>query len=119
MIRRAIAEKPFGKGRVVAFSIPADADWHNWTSDPSYLLIMQDFVRYLAADRGSRGLLRVGEPLRQPVDLARYELDAALAGPHDLKANLQAAAPPVDSAQRESTTWQVDIRQPPRKVSMS
>src|SRR5205823_6559464 len=37
-----IAEKAFGKGRVVAFSIPADADWHNWTSDPSFLLVVQD-----------------------------------------------------------------------------
>ena len=35
----AIAEKAFGKGRVVAIAIPADADWHNWTSDPSYLIV--------------------------------------------------------------------------------
>src|SRR5207253_4063991 len=105
----AIAEKALGKGRVVVFAIPADADWHNWTSDPSYLLVMQDLVRYLAADRGSRGLVRVGEPIRQSVDLAQYELDATLSGPHDLKANLQAAAPPVsDSAAQDSTVWQVE-----------
>lgn len=105
----AIAEKALGKGRVVAFSFPADADWHNWTSDPSYLLVMQDLVRYLAADRGSRGLLRVGEPIRQPLDLAQYELDATLAGPHELKANLQAAAPQAaDAAPAEATVWQVE-----------
>jgi hypothetical protein len=102
-----IAEKPFGKGRVVAFSIPADADWHNWTSDPSFLLIMQDLVRYLAANRGGGGAIRVGEPIRQPVDLTQYELDAALSGPHDVKVNLQAAAPAATDA-TESTTWQVE-----------
>jgi hypothetical protein len=103
----AIVEKPFGKGRVVAFTIPADADWHNWTSDPSFLLIVQDFVRYLAADRGSRGLLTVGQPLEQMIDLTQYELDAALAGPKELKANLQ-AAPPEGAAAAEQTVWRVE-----------
>jgi hypothetical protein len=104
----AIAEKAFGKGRVVAFCIPADADWHNWPSDPSYLLVIQDFVRHLASDRGSRGLVRVGEPIRQGVDLTQYELDTTLTGPHDLKANLQAAAPEGEGdAAGQPTVWQV------------
>lgn len=89
----AIAEKPFGKGRVIAFTIPADADWHNWASHPSYLLAMQQIVRYLSADRGDAGLLQVGEPIVQPVELAEYEMNAALTGPKDRKANLQAIPP--------------------------
>jgi len=103
----AIVERPFGKGRVVALAIPADADWHNWTSDPSYLLIVQDFVRYLAADRGSRGLVTVGQPLSQRIELTQYELDAALSGPKELKANLQAAPPEEDAAGQEQTIWQM------------
>jgi Aerotolerance regulator N-terminal/von Willebrand factor type A domain/CARDB len=105
----AIAEKALGNGRVVAFAVPADADWHNWTSDPSYLLIMQDFVRHLAKDRLSRGTLRVGDPIRQPVDLGQYELNALLNGPRELKANLQAAPPAQDDlSTAESTTWQAE-----------
>lgn len=105
----AIAEKAYGQGRVIAFAAPADADWHNWTSDPSYLLVMQDMVRYLAADRGSRGSLRVGEPIRQPVDLTQYELDAKLTGPRELQANLQAAAPEVGvAANEQAAVWQVE-----------
>src|SRR4029079_10513637 len=101
-----IGKKTLGKGRVVALSIPADADWHNWTSDPSYLLIMQDLVRYLAADRGGRGLVPVGEPLQQPVDLAQYDLDAQLTGPRDLKVSLQAAAPATSEATAGTdTVW--------------
>jgi len=36
----AIAEKAFGKGRVLATSIPVDRDWTNWPDDPSYLIVM-------------------------------------------------------------------------------
>ena len=106
----AIVEKPLGKGRVVAFTIPADADWHNWTSDPSFLLVVQDFVRYLAAQRGSKGLVTVGQPLEQTIDLTQYELDAALSGPKELKANLQAAPPPGASAAAgdQQTIWRME-----------
>jgi hypothetical protein len=101
-----LAEKRFGQGRVLAMSIPADADWTNWTSDPSYLIVMQELVRYMSGDRGDEGLLRVGEPIRQPLDLTVHELDASLAGPKELKANLQAAAPTgVDGEAAPETIW--------------
>ncbi|MEX2027485.1 MAG: hypothetical protein WEH44_09290 [Pirellulaceae bacterium] len=87
----AFAEKQFGKGRVLTAAFPADADWSNWTSDPSYIVSMQEFVKYLSGDRGDRGLVRVGEPLSHPLDLTVYALDASLEGPKELKANLQAA----------------------------
>ncbi|MGI8981934.1 MAG: BatA domain-containing protein [Pirellulaceae bacterium] len=88
----AFAEKPVGRGRVLATTIPADADWSNWTSDPSYLISMQELVRYMSGDRGDKGLVRVGEPLRQALDLTQYELDAAIEGPKEKKANIQAAS---------------------------
>jgi hypothetical protein len=88
----AFAEKPVGRGRVLATTIPADADWSNWTSDPSYLISMQEMVRYMSGDRGDKGLVRVGDPLRQPLDLTQYELDAAVEGPKEKKANIQAAS---------------------------
>jgi aerotolerance regulator-like protein/VWA domain-containing protein/CARDB protein len=105
----ALVEKAFGKGRVLTMAIPADADWTNWTSDPSYLIVMQELVRYMSGDRGDQGLLRVGEPLREPLDLTVHELDASLAGPHDRKANLQAAAPAGESGgPNQETVWQLE-----------
>ena len=92
-----IAERAFGRGRVLAFSIPADADWTNWTGDPSYLIVMQELVRYMSGDSGAQGLVRVGQPLRQPLDLTTYELDASLTGPRERKANVQ-ATPPAETA---------------------
>ena len=88
----AFAEKPFGRGRVLATTIPADDDWSNFTDNPSYLISMQELVRYMSGDRGDKGLVRVGEPLRQPLDLTQYELDAAVEGPKEKKANIQAAS---------------------------
>ncbi|WP_425615725.1 BatA domain-containing protein [Anatilimnocola sp. NA78] len=101
----AIAEKSFGKGRVVTCAVPADADWSNWTSDPSYLIVMQEMVRYLSGDRGDRGLLRVNQPIRQPLDLTQYEIDASLLGPRERKANVQAVA--AEKA-GEQTVWQLE-----------
>lgn len=98
----AIVEKAWGDGRVVAFAIPADADWHNWPSHPSYLLLLQDLVHSLTDDDQARGMLTVGEALHQLVDLTRYERQAALTGPRLLHATLQAA--PQSKA---ATVWQV------------
>jgi hypothetical protein len=107
-----LAEKRFGKGRVLAMGIPADADWTNWTSDPSYLIVMQELVKYMSGDRGDKGLLRVGEPIRQPLDLTVHELDASLAGPKERKANLQAASPLDEGGEPSSETiWQVEYPQ--------
>ena len=110
-----MAEKRFGKGRVLAMAIPADADWTNWPSDPSYLLLLQDLVKYMSGDRGDRGLLTVGEPIRQPLDLTLHELDASLAGPKELKANLQAAAPPDGGEAAAETIWQLEYPQTDRQ----
>ncbi|WP_254513177.1 BatA domain-containing protein [Anatilimnocola floriformis] len=88
----AFAERSFGQGRVFFSAVPADADWTNWTSDPSYLIVMQEMVRYLAGNRGDQGLLRVAQPIRQPLDLTNYEIDASLEGPRERKANVQATA---------------------------
>lgn len=88
----AFAEKPLGKGRVLGTAVPADADWSNWTSDPSYIITMQELVKYMSGDRGDKGVVRVGEPLRQSVDLTQFELDASLEGPKEKKANIQATS---------------------------
>lgn len=87
----ALIERAFGKGRVVVSTIPGDADWTNWTSDPSYILIMQELVRYLSAGDSTEGLLRVGEPLRQEIDLTQQGLDAELIMPGERKVSVQAA----------------------------
>jgi len=86
----ALVERAFGKGRVVVSTIPGDADWTNWTSDPSYILIMQEMVRYLSTGDAREGALRVGEPLRQAIDLTQQDLNADLVMPGERKVTVQA-----------------------------
>lgn len=104
----AIAEKIWGQGKVVAFTIPADADWHDWPSHPSFVLLFQDLVHSLTGADQSGGQLRIGESLHQPVDLTRYERQAALTGPQLLHATLQAApTTTAASSPDNSAVWQV------------
>lgn len=104
-----LAEKAFGKGRVVALCGPGDADWSNWSSDPSFVIAMQELVRYLSSERGDQGVLRVGQPIVQPLDLAEYEVDVALTGPRGVKANIQAAPvvseKPATTPNSGATVW--------------
>lgn len=90
----AMVERAYGKGKVLVCTLPADADWTNWTSDPSYILIVQELVRHLSQGDAGEGVLRVGEPLRQVIDLTEASLDAELLMPGPKKVNLQASQLP-------------------------
>jgi len=87
----ALAEKPFGRGRVLATSIPADRDWTNWPDDPSYIIVTNEIVRYMAGNVAGSGDLRVGEPLRFALDLVEYRESATLKLPDEERVNVQAA----------------------------
>lgn len=111
----AFAEKPVGRGRVLATTTPGDADWSNWSSDPSYLISMQELVRYMSGDRGDKGLVRVGDPLRQPLDLTQYELDASVEGPKEKKANIQAASGSDEEVAKGDATKSAEAKTPAEK----
>jgi hypothetical protein len=111
----ALVEQPYGAGRLVVSALPADADWSTWTSDPSYILAMQMLVRYLTPGDARDGNLRVGQPLRQGIDITQYELDAPLQLPSRREVNLQAAQLPGADAHRWlltfPDTWQQGLYQ--------
>jgi hypothetical protein len=100
----AIVQQTHGNGRVVACTFPADADWHNWPSNPSYVLMVQDLVHALVKDETSQSLLRVGGAIQQPLDLAQFEIDAVLEDPKRTKSHLHASRRINDS---DSTIWQL------------
>lgn len=108
----AMVERPFGKGRVIITSVPADADWTSWTSDPSYILTMQLMVRYLTTGDTREALLRVGEPLRKVIDLSQVELDAELVLPGEKKTHLQATQiKPEEGKPQETNRWLLEQKQ--------
>jgi hypothetical protein len=103
----ALAEKTLGRGRVCQFAFPADAAWSTWPADPSYLLVMQSLIRYLASDRAAPGQLFAGQPIRTAIDIARFEPAGVLTGPGDLRAELQ-AIPPQNTETRHTAEWQLE-----------
>jgi hypothetical protein len=107
----ALVERAFGQGRVVVSTIPADADWTTWTSDPSYILIMQEMVRYLAKGDSREGALRVGEPLRHVIDLTKQEMDSELLMPGQKRVNLQAN----QLAGAQESRWLMEHKSVPRQ----
>ncbi|MEQ8787862.1 MAG: BatA domain-containing protein [Pirellulaceae bacterium] len=105
----AMIEKGYDKGRVLVVTMPADADWSTWSDDPSYLIAMQELAGYMAGNKAGRGELRVGEPIRQPLDLTRYRIDAAIDMPGDRRTSVKAspedkrsgAGPVADKPERD------------------
>ncbi len=93
-------ERQYGKGKVVVSTIPCDADWSDWPSDPSYILTMQELVRYLSPGDAAAGVVRVGEPLNWEIDLTRQNFNADLVMPGDRKIGLQAAVIPGNEESR-------------------
>jgi len=63
-----MVEKPFGRGRVIAVSSTANADWNNLPLQPVFVPLMQRLVTYLATQSAapqsslSGGALRVNLP---------------------------------------------------------
>jgi hypothetical protein len=54
------------RGRVVLFNLSADRDWNDWPTDPSYPIVLQEWVRYLAPRAGARASLRAGDAISWP-----------------------------------------------------
>jgi uncharacterized membrane protein len=76
-----LVEKTFGEGRVLMVTSTIDGDWTDWPADASYVVTMLETVRYLARRTTGDGNVTVGEPLVQPIDLARYRSEAKLLVP--------------------------------------
>jgi hypothetical protein len=77
-----LVEGTFGRGRVLLFTTPLDADWSTLPLSSFYLPMVQSAVRYLAAGTYSQRNLLPGEPLMAMIDDAT-ELRAELHGPGD------------------------------------
>jgi len=58
-----LAEKPVGKGRVIACATALDSDWSNLPARPSYVPLIQRLCISLASNVYPPRNLRVGEPL--------------------------------------------------------
>ena len=105
----AMAEKTFGKGRVVTFSVPADGDWTMWPVHPTYVCVMWDLVNYLAVGAGEVSSVTVGNSVSYPVDLSLYDLQVGMTGPEQDK--IETSAVPLDETEegKQSVIYQANF----------
>jgi len=61
-------EGRIGAGKVIMASVPADADWGGWPTQPAYLPLMQRLVAYLSKTASSGLGIELGQTFRFPLD---------------------------------------------------
>ncbi len=89
----ALVEKKLDNGRVMALTTTADGDWNNWPADPSYVVTMLELARHVARPVTGGGQVVAGEPIRQPLDVSRYEAAVKIVPPQEERAVTQRAEP--------------------------
>lgn len=77
----AMAERAFGKGRVLVVTTGAGGQWTNWPADPSYVILTQEIVRTLAKPVPEAGSGAVGSVLRYEIDPAVFLSQATVTIP--------------------------------------
>lgn len=77
----ALVDRHLGEGRVVYWSVAADADWTDWPSSPSYIVVMFDMVREVVEGSLQVPMTTVGQDLIETIDLGRYRNQVRLEGP--------------------------------------
>lgn len=78
----AILERRFGKGRVILFTTsPGDPEWSQMFRDWTFIVLVQEFTRYLAAGDPEGGQMRVGEKITKVLPEELFGKDVLLLRP--------------------------------------
>jgi hypothetical protein len=77
----AIVEGSIGTGRVIVFATTADAEWHDWPANPSYLILLQEMQKTVGRSHTRESPTIAGSPLRVPVDITVHSNRAAYRTP--------------------------------------
>jgi hypothetical protein len=65
-------ERPFGKGRIVAFLSTAGPKWNDWGRNPSVVIFHLELAKYLARENQTLDHRIVGEPIEVAFDPAEF-----------------------------------------------
>ena len=98
----AMADRSFGLGNVIVFTIPGDGDWTMWPSSPTFPPVMIDLIDYLVGSGGEQSSVELGGGLTYPVDMSAYESRVALRNPNNEK--IESVAKPVNETEEAKTS---------------
>lgn len=104
----AVVERGIGKGRVVAFAIPADRQWTDWPDNPSYVIAVQELTSYAAGNLVEDTVREVGTAIQLPIDLAEYQRTAKLTDPAGDSFNLDAVPLDESAPPEEQVLWEIE-----------
>ena len=95
----ALAERSFGRGRVLLFASSVDPDWNDWARaiDGSYVVTLLELVQYTSRRDSSRLWFATGEDLVLSLPPDEYEPGAVFRSP------IFPDEPAVEARLREST----------------
>ncbi len=77
----AMVDRIFGKGRVVFFAFPADADWSMWPTGGTFVPITLGLIDEFVGGANESSVVQAGGQIRYPVDLSAYKNRVSLTNP--------------------------------------
>jgi len=89
----AMVDRNLGKGRVVFFAFPADADWSMWPTGATFVPITLGLIDDFVGSSNESSVVQAGGVIRYPVDLSAYQNRVALTNPNG--DTIEAVAAPV------------------------
>ncbi|MDB2686964.1 BatA domain-containing protein [Mariniblastus sp.] len=97
----AMVDRNFGKGRVVFFAFPADADWSMWPTGATFVPINLGLIDDFVGNSSESTVIQAGGVIRYPVDLSAYQNRVSLTNPNGDTVET-VAAPIKDKSSDES-----------------
>ena len=92
----AMVDRIFGKGRVVFFAFPADADWSMWPTGGTFVPITLGLIDEFVGGASESSVVQAGGKIRYPVDLSAYKNRVSLTNPDG--DTFEAVAAPMEPA---------------------
>ena len=94
----AMVDRILGKGRVVFFAFPADADWSMWPTGGTFVPITLGLIDGFVGNANESSVVQAGGQIRYPVDLSAYKNRVSLTNPDgDM---IEAVATPMKSVEK-------------------
>ena len=89
----AMVDRSLGKGRVVFFAFPADADWSMWPTGGTFVPITLGLIDDFVGNSSESSVVQAGDVIRYPVDLSAYQNRVSLTNPDG--DTIEAVAAPI------------------------
>ena len=94
----AMVDRNLGKGRVVFFAFPADADWSMWPTGATFVPITLGLIDDFVGNSSESTVVPAGSIIRYPVDLSAFQNRVSLTNPDG--DTIEAVAAPVKAKEK-------------------